>query len=142
MKTKTAFVPMLAIDHGVTDIDFYKNAFGATELWRVCNDDGSIHVAGFLIDGALFHLHEATSHSNVFSPHTVKGVTTTIGLMTDDVHAVMAKAIAAGATLASPAQDYDYGYRQGEIVDPFGHRWIVEKIINPDALSSMAKTNK
>jgi len=136
MKTKTAFVPMLAIDHGVTDIDFYKNAFGANELWRVCNDDGSVHVAGISIDGALFHLHEAMDNSGVFSPDVVKGVTATIGLMTDDVHAITERAVAAGAILASPVQDYDYGYRQGEIIDPFGHRWIIEKIIDPDVLAS------
>ncbi len=134
MKTKTAFAPMLAIGSGVTDIDFYKNAFGATELWRLHNDDGSIHVAGFLIDGALFHLHEAMPNSAASSPHKLKGITTTIGLMTDDVHWVVARAVAAGATLISPVQDYDYGYRQGEIADPFGHHWIIEKIIDPEPL--------
>jgi PhnB protein len=38
----------------------------------------------------------------------------------------MARAIAAGAKEISPAQDYDYGYRQGEIKDPFGHHWLIE----------------
>jgi PhnB protein len=42
------------------------------------------------------------------------------------VDAVMAIALAAGAMLVSPAQDYDYGYRQGEIKDPFGHVWMIE----------------
>jgi PhnB protein len=43
-----------------------------------------------------------------------------------DVDAVMSKAIAAGATVISPAQSYDYGYRQGDIKDPFGHCWMIE----------------
>jgi PhnB protein len=38
----------------------------------------------------------------------------------------MQKAIAAGATVISPAQSYEYGYRQGEIKDPFGHHWMIE----------------
>jgi len=29
----------------------------------------------------------------------------------------------------SPAKDYEYGYRQGEIKDPFGHHWLIEKEI-------------
>jgi PhnB protein len=41
----------------------------------------------------------------------------------------MNSAIAAGATILSPAQDYDYGYRQGKIKDPFGHIWMIEKNI-------------
>ncbi|MEP7141394.1 MAG: hypothetical protein ABI707_00930 [Ferruginibacter sp.] len=43
-----------------------------------------------------------------------------------DVDAVMDQAIAAGAIETSPAQDYDYGYRQGKIKDPFGHYWLIE----------------
>jgi PhnB protein len=38
----------------------------------------------------------------------------------------MNQALEAGATLLSPAQDYDYGYRQGIILDPFGHQWMIE----------------
>jgi len=29
-------------------------------------------------------------------------------------------------TLFSPAQDFDYDYRQGNIQDPFGHQWMIE----------------
>ncbi|MEO5682669.1 MAG: hypothetical protein ABIQ88_08505 [Chitinophagaceae bacterium] len=38
----------------------------------------------------------------------------------------MKNAVAAGATEISPVRDYDYGYRQGEIKDPFGHTWLIE----------------
>ena len=55
---KTAFVPMLAIGKGITDITFYSRAFGAIELRRWSNDDGTVHVAELSIDGAMFHLHE------------------------------------------------------------------------------------
>ena len=53
MKTQTAFAPVLKIENGVTDIDFYKNAFGANEHFCFTNDDGSIHVAELDIDGAI-----------------------------------------------------------------------------------------
>jgi len=43
------------------------------------------------------------------------------------VHTVIEKAIGAGATLISPVQDYEYGYRQGGIADPHGHRWQIQK---------------
>jgi len=41
----------------------------------------------------------------------------------------MNKALAAGAILVSPAQSYNYGYRQGEVKDPFGHLWMIEQKI-------------
>ena len=129
VKQKIRFVPMLAIQHGTMDIGFYENAFGAVELRRWSNDDGSVHVAELEIGGAMFHLHEENPDKGVFSPSRYNGVSTTIGLMVDDVDAFMNRAVTAGAIVESPATDYDYGYRQGEVRDPFGHRWLIEMII-------------
>ncbi|HMK24818.1 MAG TPA: VOC family protein [Chitinophagaceae bacterium] len=108
------------------DIDFYTKAFGAIELRRWTNDDGSIHVAELSINGALFHLHEETLASASFSPEKYNGTTVTIGLFVPDVDAFMSRAIDAGAKEISPAKDYEYGYRQGKIKDPFGHHWMIE----------------
>jgi PhnB protein len=127
--SKTIFVPMLAIKSGTMDVEFYRKAFGATELRRWSNDDGSIHVSELSIDGAIFHLHEEKPASGTFNAEKYKGVTTTIGLMVANVDLVMNRALVAGAVEASPAQDYDYGYRQGKIVDPFGHHWLIETTI-------------
>jgi PhnB protein len=49
--------------------------------------------------------------------------------MVADMDAVMARAVTAGARITSPAQSYDYGYRQGEVMDPLGHRWLIEMVI-------------
>jgi PhnB protein len=123
---KTSFAPQLYIKSGVRDIDFYSKAFGAVELRRWTNEDGSIHVAELSIDGALFQLHEETLKSGLFSPEKHGGTTAIIGLFVSDVHAFMNRAIAAGATVVSPVKDYDYGYRQGQLKDPFGHYWMIE----------------
>jgi PhnB protein len=126
---KTAFAPVLYIPTGTINIDFYKNAFGAIELRRFSNDDGSIHVVEFTIDVAMFHLHEENYIKKAFSPLSCNGTTINIGLMVDDVDSVMAQALAAGAKEISPAQDFDYGFRQGDIIDPFGHHWTIQKVI-------------
>jgi PhnB protein len=123
------FAPELFIPNGVTDISFYEKAFGAIELRRFGNNDGSIHVSELLLGKSMFHLHEQTAHSNVLSPASAATTTVTIGLFVDDVHAVVKQAEAAGATITSPVQDYDYGYRQGSIRDPFGHLWQIQKAI-------------
>ncbi len=124
---KPAFAPMLVIKHDTFNVDFYVNGLGAVELRRFSNDDGSIHVSELAINGAMFHLHE--EGIGTFSPLDKKGVTSTIGLFVEDVDGMMARALAHGATEYSPVQDFDYGYRQGEFTDPFGHRWQLQKAI-------------
>jgi PhnB protein len=126
---KTHFAPELFINNGVKDISFYQNAFGAVEQMRFSNDDGSIHVAELSIDGAIFHLHEITAKGCFFSPDKNNGTTICIGLFVSNVDNVMNNAIKAGAIEMSPAQDYEYGYRQGTIKDPFGHYWQIQKKI-------------
>lgn len=124
----TSFAPELYIPNGVRDISFYKNAFGAAENLCFTNDDGSIHVAELSINGAIFHVHEITSRK-FFSPDKHNGCTCCIGLFVHDVDFVMSQAIIAGAIEISPAKDYEYGYRQGMIKDPFGHYWQIQKKI-------------
>lgn len=121
------FAPELFINNGVKDISFYEIAFGATEQMRFSNDDGSIHVVELSIGGAIFHVHETTAKQYFFSPDKNNGTTICIGLFVPDVDEVIAKAIKAGATEISPVQNYEYGYRQGTIKDPFGHYWQIQK---------------
>jgi len=123
---KTYFTPQLAIGKGVRDISFYETAFEAIELRRFSNDDGSIHVSELAINGAIFYLHEVTVDTYIFSPDKHKGTTTIIGIFVPDVDNVMSKAIKAGAIEISSTKDYEYGYRQGEIKDPFGHYWLIQ----------------
>lgn len=128
MSEKTAFfAPMIYLKVLAPAIEFYKNAFDAVELRRVTNDDGSVHVAEMTIHGALFQMHEEVTRIDELSPETLNGTTIAIGLFVDDPHAVMAKAVAAGGTELDPVTDYDYGYRQGCVADPFGHHWLLEK---------------
>ena len=126
MNFTTYFAPQFYIKGGVTDISFYEKAFDAVELRRWTNDDGCVHVAELSIDGAMFHLHEEKLTAGRVNPYHINGTTTLVGLFVSDVDKVIAKAIDAGATLVSPAHSYDYGYRQAEIKDPFGHVWLIE----------------
>ncbi|HEY5462769.1 MAG TPA: VOC family protein [Hanamia sp.] len=125
---KPFFAPQLLFNNGVKDISFYAKAFGATENLCFRNDDGSIHVAELSINGTIFHLHEVTK-PYFFSPEKYNGTTTIIGLFVPDVDVVMNTAIKAGAIEINAAKDYEYGYRQGEIKDPFGHHWLIQKKI-------------
>jgi PhnB protein len=128
-RSKTAFVPQLVIATGMMDLSFYKNAFGAVETKVFKNDDGSIHVSEMQIDDALFHFHEESSDGSTFNPGKYNGVTARIGLLVENVDLIMRQAVAAGAIEISVAQNYDYGYRQGLLIDPLGHQWLIEMVL-------------
>lgn len=123
----TYFAPELYIPNGTTNIDFYKN-IGAVENFCLRNDDGSVHVAEFEINGAIFHLHELVQ--DALDPLSAKGVTAVIGLFVPNVHEIMEKAIQAGGTEVNKVVDHEYGYRQGMFKDPFGHCWQIQKKIS------------
>lgn len=130
-QSATFFAPHLTLRNVLVGIEFYKAAFGAIELRRFNNPDGSVHVAEMMIDGALFHLHDEIPRTGELSPETLKGTTAVVGLFVKDPDAVMAQAVAAGGKVTSPMQDYDYGYRQGRVLDPAGHHWLIQnKIIS------------
>jgi PhnB protein len=129
LKTQASFAPILYLINVAASIEFYKQAFGAKELRRFSNDDGSVHVAEMEIADALFHIHEETAYARQLSPLTLNGTCLVIGLFVEDPDAMMERAVALGATVRNPMQDYDYGYRQGDIIDPFGHHWTIEKRI-------------
>jgi PhnB protein len=81
------------------------------------------------IDGAMFHIHEEGFKENQLSPESVNAVTSLIGIFVNDPDTMVNNAIAAGAKLLNPMKDYDYGYRQGLVKDPFGHQWLIQKRI-------------
>ena len=125
----TFFAPHLTVRNVLAELNFCKAAFGALELRRFSNPDGSVHVAEMSIGGALFHIHEEMPGSPEMSPETLKGTSSAIGLFVPDPAATVRNGIAAGAMETSPVKDYDYGYRQATMMDPAGHVWLIQKRI-------------
>jgi PhnB protein len=124
------FAPQMFIPSGTTDLSFYSKALGAEELYRFTNVDNSVHVAEFLINGTIFHVHENNRpQDGQLEPLSAKGVTCLIGLFVDDVEFYLQRALNHGAQLIMPTTDFDYHYRQAEIKDPFGHVWVFQKKI-------------
>ena len=125
----TFFAPHLTVLNVLAELNFCKAAFGALELRRFSNPDGSVHAAEMSIGGALFHIHEEMPGSAEMSPETLKGTSSAIGLFVPDPVTTVRNAVAAGARETSPVTDYDYGYRQGTVTDPAGHVWLIQKRI-------------
>jgi PhnB protein len=129
----TIFAPQLYVKRVAPAMEFYEKAFDAVELRRWTNPDGSVHVAEMAIDGAMFHVHEERSDAGHASPETLNATSLLIGVFAEDPDRLFKSAMSAGGRLVNAMLDFDYGYRQGVVADPFGHQWLLQKRINATA---------
>jgi PhnB protein len=115
--------PYLMVRGAAQAIDFYQRAFGAEELYHL--DDGPrIGHAELTIGRARIMLADEYPERSLVGPATLGGTSVLISLYVADVDALVARAVAAGATLVRPAEDEFYGERVAQLSDPFGHRWM------------------
>jgi len=119
---KTCVTATLAVRHCAQAVEFYKAAFGATELHRVPGGG----VVQLSVRGAEFWVAEESKEHLNFSPESLGGCSVRMLLIVEDPTAVCQLAVAAGATQVYPVADA-HGWRIGRIVDPSGHHWEVAK---------------
>src|SRR6266480_357064 len=119
---QTAVTATLSVRNWARAIDFYKAAFGASELYRV--DGGG--VAQLSVSGAEFWVAEESPEHLNFSPESLGGCSVRMLLIVEDPKALCARAVAAGATQVVPVAD-EHGWRLGRILDPSGHHWEIAR---------------
>jgi len=125
--TDLASTPYLTVHDAAAAIDWYGEAFGATEQFRVVGDDGLLGHAELTVGSARFMLSDEYPALGVVSPRTLGGTATAIHLEVADVDATFARAVTAGATSLREPADQPHGARHGTLVDPFGHRWMLSQ---------------
>jgi uncharacterized glyoxalase superfamily protein PhnB len=106
-------------------IEFYKKAFGAEETSRMPGPGGRLIHASIRIGDSAVMLVDEMPEWGALGPKALKGSSVTIHLYVEDVDAVTARAVAAGAKVTMPVADMFWGDRYGQLEDPFGHRWSV-----------------
>jgi uncharacterized glyoxalase superfamily protein PhnB len=121
-------------------IDFYKKAFGATELGRFPGPDGTIMHATLKLGDALFSLtDEMPMPEGGKSPLSLGGTPVTINFYTADSDRIFKQAIAAGAKEVMPITDQFWGDHYGVVRDPFGHSWAIAERVEDLTPEEMAK---
>jgi PhnB protein len=115
--------PYLIIRGAAAAIEFYKKAFGATELFRFPGPDGKIGHAEMQVGNSRIMLADEYPDMGYNGPQTIGGSPVALMIYLADIDAVFNRAVEAGATVKEPLQDKFYGDRIGTVVDPFGHRW-------------------
>ena len=125
MQTKE-LIPMLTVRDARAASDYYQRAFDAEEL-SSSHTPGGQYVIELAIDGLRFFAVDENPAASNLSPDTLKGTSVRLSLIVDDPDAVAARAASAGGQVLFPVADQPYGMRQGRLVDPFGHHWLIGK---------------
>ena len=118
--------PYLVVDDAAAAIDFYKDAFGATEVLRMPMGDKIAH-AEIKIGDSRVMLADESPERDIKGPKSRGGVTSSLMIYLPDVDTAFRRAVDAGATVDGDMEvkDQFYGDRSGTLVDPFGHKWTL-----------------
>jgi PhnB protein len=117
--------PYLHLQNAPKAIEFYTQAFGAREKFRLTEPGGRIGHAELDFGGTILMLADEFPESGIRGPEAVGGTTVTIHLHVDDADEAIRRAVEAGADIEKEPKDQFYGERSGSIRDPFGHRWTI-----------------
>jgi PhnB protein len=118
-------IPYLSIKGAANAIEFYKQAFGATEVMRIAQPDGRVGHAELKFGDSLVMLADEFPEMDFRDPRSLGGTPVLLHMYVADVDAVVKQAVAAGAKVVRPVQDQFYGDRSGSVADPYGHVWHV-----------------
>jgi PhnB protein len=148
MSTKVKPVPegvhtlqaYLCLKDAARALDFYKQAFGATEtMARITDKSGKIGHAEIRIGDSVLMIADEFPEHRFRSPQSLGGCPVLFVLNVEDVDAAVERAVAAGAKLTRPVADQLYGDRTGEIEDDFGYRWHVSTHVEDVSEEEMQK---
>lgn len=117
--------PYLCVADTASALRFYAEAFGAEEKFRLVEPSGRIGHAEMQLGPHILMLCDPFPEMDIRPPVQAGQAGVTLHLHVEDADAVVARAVAAGATLQRPVSDAFYGERGGAVVDPFGHRWLI-----------------
>ncbi|HYB97716.1 MAG TPA: VOC family protein [Candidatus Limnocylindrales bacterium] len=137
-----SITPYLIVDDASAAIEFYKKAFGATELFRIPSPGNKIGHAELRIGNSIMMMADEHPEVGARSPRTIGGSPVSIMLYVEDVDAVARQAVAAGAKCVREVSNQFYGDRAGSFEDPFGHQWHVHTHVEDVSAEEMQRRSK
>jgi PhnB protein len=136
-----AVTPYLTCKNAAQAIDFYKSAFGATEIMRMAGPDGRIGHAEIRIgDSCIMLADEFPGMSCAPTPGAMNP--SALFLYLEDVDATFNRAVAAGARVDMPLANQFWGDRYGKLTDPFGHQWSLAQHVEDVAPDEMKRRSE
>jgi PhnB protein len=131
--------PYLIVRGAAEAIEFYKRAFGATEILRMADPQGRVGHAEIKIGDSVIMLADEHPAMGYRGPRSLGGSSVSILLYLEDVDAVFDRAVRGGSRALRPVTDQFYGDRSGTLEDPFGHVWTVATHVEDVAPEEMKR---
>ncbi len=134
--------PSLNFEDTAAAMDFYAKAFGAIPRFKIDMPQGGVMHAEMQLGDSVFFLSDAAPDFHAPTPAQVGACPTLMALRFDNADDIFNQAVAAGAEVLMPMQDWFWGERMGTIKDPFGYRWSLGKHIEdvpPDEVMRRAR---
>jgi PhnB protein len=119
-------------------VAFYRDVFGAAELFRQTLPDGTVLFVELAVGPAKLLVSEEVAALGALAPPTVGGSPVLLLLETNDVDGAAGRAVKAGAEVELPVAEMFWGERYGIVRDPFGHRWALctrREHLDPDEIA-------
>jgi PhnB protein len=134
--------PSLVVNKAAEAIDFYKKAFGATEVSRFTGPDGKImHAEVQIGDSRVMLMDEMPEHGGR-GPRALGGTPVGLFVYMNDIDRLWKQATGAGAKQIEPLVNQFWGDRSGCIEDPYGHRWWLSQHVEDLSDEELGKRAK
>ena len=117
--------PYLRVRNAMEAIEFYKVAFGAVEEFRLSEPSGRVGHAELKFGTSTVMISDEYPEYEIHGPQSGRPTGSSIHLHVDDVDALTAQAVSAGATLTMASADQFHGERSAKVIDPLGHEWYL-----------------
>ena len=134
--------PYLIVRGASKALEFYRDAFGAEEIFRMEDESGKIGHAEMKIGNSMIMLGDESETAPHKSPATLGGSPVSIVLYVEDCDALFNRAVQAGAKVERPLANQFYGDRTGGVKDPFGYSWYISTHVEDVSPEEMERRMK
>jgi uncharacterized glyoxalase superfamily protein PhnB len=115
--------PHIVVRDAAAASEWYQRALGAVELARLPLPNGRLMYVEIRIGDSSVMAADEFPEFGIVSPLALGGTAVVLHVFGDDVESAWEQAVEAGAEVLQPLADQFWGSRQGQIRDPFGHKW-------------------
>ena len=131
--------PYLIVKGAARAIEYYKQAFGATEVMRFPGPNNTIGHAELKIGDSVIMLADPPAGDEFRDPQSLGGTAVSLLIYVPKVDEVFKNAVSLGAKETRPVKDQFYGDRSGTLIDPFGHVWTVSTHVEDVSAQELQK---